>query len=121
MATVLDAFEVETTVHKQLMGLLEGRPLYGDDLIEAWQARAAAFPEGLRQAMLEYYLRKLFPLWYSGTHLSQRDARLWMQQELVQGAFSVLGVLAGLNRCYFSPCPVQACTPVRGRATAGTR
>jgi hypothetical protein len=103
MATVLDAFEVETTVHRELMGLLEGRPLYGDDLIGAWQARAAAFPEGLRQAMVEYYLRKLFSLWYSGTHLSQRDARLWMQQELVQGAFSVLGVLAGLNRCYFSP------------------
>ncbi len=103
MATVLEAFEVDTTVHKELMGLLEGRPLHGDDLIRVWQARAAAFPEGLRQAMVEHYLQKLFPLWYSETHVSQRDARLWVQQELVQGAFSVLGVLAGLNQCYFSP------------------
>lgn len=103
MATVLEAFEVDTTVHKELMGLGEGRPLYGDELIREWQARAATFPEGLRQAMVEHYLQKLFPLWYSETHVSQRDARLWVQQELVQGAFSILGVLAGLNRCYFSP------------------
>src|SRR5258708_127757 len=85
------------------MGLMEGRPLHGDELIRGWQARAAAFPQALRRATVEHYLRKVFLVWYSEAHMSRRDARLWLEQELIQIAFSVLGVLAGLNRMYFSP------------------
>jgi hypothetical protein len=102
LATVCEALDVETTVHKQLIGLIEGQPLHGPELIDAWQARAAAFPEGLRRAMVEHNLQKLFPLWYFEARLAAREAHLWVRHELIQGGFCILGILAGLNRCYFS-------------------
>lgn len=43
------------------------------------------------------------PLWYFADALDRRDASLWVQQTLATNALNVLGVLAGLNRRYYSP------------------
>jgi predicted nucleotidyltransferase len=47
--------EIDSPHQKILLGLLEGLPLYGEDLVERWRTRARAYPEPLRRAMIERY------------------------------------------------------------------
>jgi hypothetical protein len=101
MASVLERLDVEAPTQKALDGLLDGVPLYGDELISQWQARAAAYPDALARAMVTHYLR-FFPLWYVADRLAMRDATLWLYQTYVESAQNILGVLAGLNRLYYS-------------------
>jgi hypothetical protein len=102
LAAVLDELDIDDRAQKRLGGLLEGVPLHGPDLIGRWQARAAAYPDALARAMVEHHLRQLEPVWAFQEYLARRDATLWTHRLLVEAAQHVLGVLAGLNRRYFS-------------------
>jgi hypothetical protein len=102
MATVLEGYSTTSLVQKAIGGLLDGAMLHGEDLIATWRRRAAAFPDGLAEAMVQHYLR-FFPLWQVQERLATRDATLWYHQELVASAQNILGVLAGLNRLYYVP------------------
>lgn len=93
--------ELDSPVQKVLAGLLEGLPLHGDDLVERWRARLSAYPEPLRRAMVERYW-SFFPLWYYADAIAARDAELWRIDVLIESAFNLLGVLAGLNGLYYS-------------------
>jgi hypothetical protein len=101
IATVLEDLDVTTPLQKALAGTLVAVPLYGEPLIRGWQARIAAYPEALAQAMVSHYL-DFFPIWSIQQRMITRDATVWMQQLLVETAYNLLGVLAGLNRCYYS-------------------
>jgi hypothetical protein len=101
MAIVLKQHEVNTPLHKALSGTLEGLPLYGANLIETWQAKIADYPPALAQAMVEQHLQ-FFPLWNMEEPLAARDAVLWRYQILTEAAYSLLAILAGLNRLYFT-------------------
>lgn len=115
LSTVLDDLEVDTRVHKWLMGVMSGRALYGESLIERWQARGTAFPDGLRLAMAQHYAGRLFPFWYSEDYWPRRDATLWLHQTLVETSFNILGILAGLNRMYFHPFQFKRSQRFAGR------
>jgi len=93
--------DFDSPSQKILSGLLEGMPLYGRELIKRWNARVAQYPEALRLATVRRYWR-FFPLWYEAGALRNRDAELWRLDVLLEGAFNLLGVLAGLNRLYFT-------------------
>jgi hypothetical protein len=93
--------EVASPLQKIPAGLLEGLPLSGEELIEGWRARLRAYPEPLRREMIERHWN-FFPSWYHQEAMSGRDAELWRIEMLLDGAFNLLGVLAGLNRVYFS-------------------
>ena len=93
--------EIDPMAQKAFLGVLEGLPLHGEELIERWQSRLRAYPEPLRRAMVERYWR-FFPLWYYADSMAARDAELWRLDMLLEAAFNLLGVLAGLNRLYFS-------------------
>ena len=99
LVTEIDQFD--SSLQKVLSGLLDGLALYGEDLLERRRARVRAYPEPLRQAMVERHWN-FFPLWYYGEAISARDGELWRVDMLLQGAFNLLGVLAGLNRLYFT-------------------
>lgn len=102
MDSVLVQLEVDTPVQKALGGLLEGIALHDPEgLLAKWRKRASDYPEALRVAMVEANLA-IPATWYIADRLKRRDARLWLREELVDSAFRVLGVLAGLNRVYFS-------------------
>jgi hypothetical protein len=101
MAAVLDACEPATLVEKAIIGLLEGIALHGDDLITRWQERAASYPEDLARATVEHYLR-FFPLWLVAEQWRTRDATIFYYQMLVEVSINLLGVLAGVNRRYYS-------------------
>jgi hypothetical protein len=86
---------------KFLAGLAEGAPLYGEALIERWQRRLAAYPEPFREEMIRRHWN-FFPLWHYEEAMALRDSELWRLDALLDGAFNLLGVLAGLNRLYFA-------------------
>ena len=93
--------DFDTPSQKILIGVREGLPLYGPELMNRWKARVAAYPEPLRKAMVERYWR-FSPLWFAGAAIARRDAELWRMEMLLDAAFNLLGVLAGLNRMYFT-------------------
>jgi hypothetical protein len=101
MDSVLVSLDVDSPIQKALSGILVGVPIYGPELIERFKARAREYPPSLAKAMVEKYMA--FPrLWVIGERLQPRDALLWRQQSLVESGYSILGVLAGLNRLYFT-------------------
>lgn len=93
--------EIDSPNQKVFLGILEGLPLYGEDVIERWRSRLRAYPEPLRRAMIERYW-DFFPVWYYRQAMAVRDAELWRRDVLLDAAFNLLGVLAGLNRLYYT-------------------
>lgn len=94
------AGDVDWIMAKVAMGLLEGIPLYGDEVIRGWQARAR-YPESLRLREVEANVG-WFPIWDLDDHLAARDAELFRRQMLLDGAFRVVAVLSAVNRLYFT-------------------
>jgi hypothetical protein len=101
MAAVLERLEARSVTQKALSGLLAGFPLHGEPLIRRWQARAAEYPQALARAMVEAHLSFL-PIWSVKEWVLARDASLWLRQVLVEAEQNLLGVLAGVNRRYYS-------------------
>lgn len=101
MDAVLVRHNPDTPLQKSLSGILDCIPLHGEQFVAAWKARAAAYPDALAEAMVNHHLR-FFPLWSLHGRLGERDALLWMHQSRVETLYNILGVLAGLNRLYFS-------------------
>jgi predicted nucleotidyltransferase len=106
LAEVLEGLDPRSTQHRAIEGVLTGRALRGQDLIGRWQERAARFPDGLARAMVEAYLR-FFPLWRFPHMTTTRDVDLWVRQVVVESAQNILGVLAGLNRVYYTPVQLK--------------
>jgi hypothetical protein len=101
LAALLDAPAPDPLQQKAVAGLLQAVPLHGEALIRAWQARAAVYPEGLARATVARHLRFL-PVWRAPEMFAARDAALFFHQSVVEACLNVLGVLAGLNRRYYS-------------------
>lgn len=96
----IESGDVDWITAKVAMGILEGIPLFGDELIRGWQKRAK-YPESLRQREVEANLG-WFPIWAIDDHLAARDAELFRRQMLIEGAFRVVAVLSAVNRLYFT-------------------
>ena len=96
-----DLEDIDSPNMKAFAGLLEGLPLYGEDVLERWRSRLRAYPVRLQRATIERYW-EFFPLWYYREAMAVRDAELWRLDMLLEAAFNLLGVLAGLNRLYFT-------------------
>jgi hypothetical protein len=96
----VEAGEVDWITAKVAMGLLEGSPLHGHELIREWQSRAR-YPEALRRREVGANLG-WFPIWALDQHLASRDAELFRRQMLLEGAFKVVAVLSAVNRVYFT-------------------
>ena len=100
IARVVVDLELDRVLLKEMSGLFEGLPLYGEDLIERWR-RDATYTEPLQRAMIEKHWR-FFPWWYFAERLGARDATIWRYDVLVQSAYNIVGVVAALNGLYFS-------------------
>ena len=100
IAKVVDELDVDTPLQKALEGLHSGVPLHGPETIERLRARAQ-YTEQLQRAMVETFWR-FYPLWYVADQLERRDAFVWRYEVMAQSAYNLLGVLAGLNRVWFT-------------------
>lgn len=101
IADVLERHDTGTPLHKVMSGLLDCIPLYGDEVITRWKQQVAVYPDALARAVVEHHL-SFFPLWYLQEYLAPRDTALWTASGIVETAQNVLGVLAGLNRRYYT-------------------
>jgi predicted nucleotidyltransferase len=102
LAQLLDQLEaIGSPRQKILSGIAEGLSLYGEPLIERWQTRLRDYPEPFRREMIQRHWN-FFPLWYYEEAMARRDSELWRLDMLLDGAFNLLGVLAGLNHLYFA-------------------
>ena len=91
----------DTLNHKVAEGLLKAQPLIAAERLEVWRAKVAAFPPELGDAMMRHYLAEPTQWKWFGL-LLHRDAQLWSRELLVAACYRMFGVLAGLNRCYFT-------------------
>jgi len=92
--------ELSEELLKIMSGLFEGLPLHGKELIEGWR-HEAVYTDELQRALIEKRW-KFFPWWYFQERLRARDTTVWRYDVLVQSVYSIVGVLAALNRLYFS-------------------
>jgi hypothetical protein len=99
---LVDLAELDQPWQKLALGLLEGLALEDDGTIERWRNRLADFPEPLRRALIELHWNGLFPLWHWVDSLEARDCEPFRLEMLLDGVFRLLGVLAALNRVYYS-------------------
>lgn len=99
-ATVLADLDVTSPAQKALSGLHGAVVLHGEDLITRLRA-SAQYPDALAVAMVTANL-SVFPLWRLQGSLERRDADLWQRREIIAGFEGILGVLAGVNRTFFS-------------------
>jgi hypothetical protein len=102
MNSVLEQFDTSTPIQKAMEGLLRGIPLYGAELIEQWKNRARSYPDGLAKAMVKANLN-FFPIWKVQEWVAARDMTLCIYETIVESSYHILGILAGVNRLYFSP------------------
>lgn len=100
IAKVVDELEVDTPLQKMLEGLHSGVALHGAETIDRLRERAV-YSEELQRAMIETFWR-FYPLWYVADQLERRDAVAWRYEVMAQSTYNVLGVLAGLNRVWFT-------------------
>ncbi|WP_019507853.1 hypothetical protein [Pleurocapsa sp. PCC 7319] len=101
IATILEKLKVTSTLQKALSGMLDCIPLYGEMLIQEWKRQIANYPDALARAMVDKHL-DFFPIWALQEHLATRDTTLFQHQIRLQVGQNILGVLAGLNRLYYS-------------------
>ena len=101
IAEVLEKLTCDAPIQKALEGTLACQALYGAEHIERWQAQIGAYPPALAEAMVKKHLA-FFPVWGLQPHFRTRDASIWYHQILVEAAHNLMGVLAGLNRLYFT-------------------
>lgn len=100
MATVLQ--ELDTSpLQKALSGMLDCIPVYGEELISQWKKQVADYPDSLARAMVEKYLN-FVPIWALQEQLAARDTTLFQHQIRLEAGQNILGVLAGLNRLYYT-------------------
>lgn len=92
--------ELSEELLKIMSGLFEGLPLAGKELVEQWRQQAVMTDE-LQRALIEKRWR-FFPWWYFQDRLRARDTTVWRYDVLVRSAYNIVGVLAALNRLYFS-------------------
>lgn len=101
MATVLQDLDVTSPLQKALSGMLDCIPVYGEELISNWQRKIANYPDALAREMVEKHL-DFFPIWAVREQLAARDTTLFQHQLRLTAGQNLLGVLAGLNRLYYS-------------------
>lgn len=100
---VVDECSLAPEAQTRLFSLQHGVTVKGEDQVERWRAKAAAYPDGLQRAMLEENLR--FGRFADAAGmLAARDDLLVLYEIFVEAARRLLGALLGLNRIYL-PAP----------------
>jgi hypothetical protein len=94
----LEQADTEPELQVRITALLHGKPLHGDELIDAWRDRCAAYPEILALAMvqqgLELRTRERLEM------LVARDDVLLLHRDLVDNVQGLLDALFGINRVF---------------------
>jgi hypothetical protein len=97
--TVLEDYSTDPAAQMRLYSVLHAQPLTGGDLIAGWQARAAAYPPPLAEAMLRENL-DFDGFGYAEEMFAARDDVLVLYDSFCRIGRQILGALLGLNHIY---------------------
>jgi len=100
---VVDECATAPEAQTRLFSLQHGVTVKGEDQVERWRAKAAAYPDGLQHAMVEENLR-LGRFGYAAEMLAARDDVLALYEIFSETGRQLLGALLALNRIYL-PTP----------------
>jgi hypothetical protein len=100
---VVEECRIAPEAQTRLFSMQAGRVVKGEEQAERWRTRAAEYPDGLRQVMLEANLG-FERFRYAGEMLAVRDDLLALYDVLVETGRQLLSALLGLNRMYL-PAP----------------
>ncbi len=101
MASVLEDLNVEGAAQKALSGMQHAVALSGEGLVREWKDLLKRYPPSLAEVMVNHYL-SFSPMWAMPNRYLHRDGLLWIHENLLRAGQNILGVLAGLNRVYYS-------------------
>ncbi len=97
----VERFETAGWLHKSIAGFLDSIPLHNPGLAEEWKRRASVYPDKLARKMvagnLGFFQRGVLD--HQGL---ERGDVLYFYDGLCVMMKKILGILAGLNRIYFS-------------------
>src|SRR6266540_6806237 len=100
LSDVVDGFDPDALKLSLVGGMLTGIPLYGHELVQSWQRRAATYPDQLRVAVVRAHaqiegLWRLDAFCARGNPVAGYTVLTCAHEEL-------LHALLGLNRVYYS-------------------
>jgi hypothetical protein len=114
IAGVLAGTDTTTTSLDVLRGVRESIVLFGEEEYEPIRARADAFPDELRLALVRSHLT-LMPSWvYDGMGRERGDLVVFYEYVLATMR-NLVGILAGLNGVYVAPEKLKRVGAVVGR------
>ena len=92
--------DLENT-NKQIMldGILTGVPLKGAEITRQWKNQLANYPPQLGEMLVKKHLR-FRPHWVLQKMGVDRNEVIFLQEELLNAAQNIFGVLCGLNQLY---------------------
>ena len=100
---VVDRCALAPEAQTRLFSLQYGVTVKGENQVERWRKKAAAYPDGLQRAMLEQNLR-FGRFAYEAEMLAARDDLLALYEIFVETGRQLLGALLAVNRIYL-PTP----------------
>lgn len=86
---------------KMCSGILHAVPLFGVEQIGELKSQIRHYPESLGLAMIMEHMR-IFPIWAYWDALKSRDGEIWLMATIVESVQSLLGILSGMNRVYYT-------------------
>ncbi len=99
LADVIDQHDTDDRKQITIAAVRNGTPVYGVSTLEAWQAKADAFPDQLVKAIVAQQLNFSAP-WDECEMLVERGEWLLLNDLLCQMERQLLRLLLGLNRMY---------------------
>jgi predicted nucleotidyltransferase len=100
---VKEATDTAVLPQIRLSAIQHSIPLHGAEQVQAWQEKAADYPDSLTRTMIQHYLHpSAFSGWYKRRVLVERDDLLMFYDVLCRMEKNLLGALLGLNRVYLA-------------------
>lgn len=97
---VLNEYATHELSHNLISGVVDSLPLYGSNLIQAWQKQAAQYPRPLAVAIVQKHA-VIDHFWRWEMYLERGENLPLIYQSFAQIHQRLLHVLLGLNRVYY--------------------
>ncbi|CAN5695238.1 hypothetical protein BH10CHL1_BH10CHL1_03850 [soil metagenome] len=97
---VLYQHDPDAVKHNLLAGIIDGIPLYGEDIIRLWKVRAANYPIELAIAVVKHDAT-IDHFWRWQMFLHRNENLLLLYQSFNQTEQKLLHVLLGVNHVYY--------------------